>query len=262
MKKRVLTVAAAVVASMVLMAGVAVAWMTSQRAQASCGEGKHVLVRATFTNTEPAGPQNSMDVSALGQIKTVAPGDTATFGPKDLGPAPQPGGSVRFVLRWTDGHGGTDSRTAQYGPVDGCSNPSLTVQVHVTVSAKATATVDVSAKAGMNRPAFFETRTACVTILPATAAASALATGTAVAQANATATATYDPDNGSSLTTKSASDSTSATDTATMSGSASNGAVFRLVQEKHSRIIRFYEGRTLIATIRLNANQRNFMCDP
>ena len=45
-----------------------------------------------------------------------------------------------FVLRWTDGHGGTDSRTAQYGPVDGCSNPSLTVQVHVTVSAKATAT--------------------------------------------------------------------------------------------------------------------------
>jgi hypothetical protein len=262
MKKRVLTVAAAVLMYMVVMAGVAFAWMTSQQAQAACGEGKHVLLTATFTNTEPPGSKNSMDVTALGQTKTAAPGDTVTFGPKDLGPAPQPGGSVRFDLVWTDGHRGKDSRTAPYGPVNGCSNPSLTVQVHVSVSAKALAAVDVSAKAGMNRPGFFETRDACITVLPVTASAAATATATAQAQANGLATATYDPDNGTDPTTKTATDSASASDSTTASGSASDGAIFRLVQGKRSRIIRLYEGRRLIATIRLSANQRNFMCDP
>jgi hypothetical protein len=124
MKRLKFIVVALVVGGVVLTAGLAFAWQTGQSADAYCNQaaGRVELV-ASFTNTESGGASKAMDVEALGTTKTVQPGQTADFGPTDLGPAPQSGGTVTFHLTWSDGHQGSDTRQASYDGVGECSRP-------------------------------------------------------------------------------------------------------------------------------------------
>ena len=108
------------------------AWYTSQSASASCGGDGKAVISVEFANTEPSGAKNAMNVVAkdlqtvldvnLGQIN---PGESKTGTIHTSNTSLQAGG-VLFTLTWSDGHSGTDTRTATYLAVSSCQQPTPT----------------------------------------------------------------------------------------------------------------------------------------
>lgn len=106
------------------------AWQTSQSAAAVCSpQNGKILISVQFTNKEAS---RAMDVTAKdlqsGQeisLGTVRRGETKS-GDIIIEKTKINAGSVIFNLAWTDGSRGTDSFTANYKAVDGCSSPSPT----------------------------------------------------------------------------------------------------------------------------------------
>jgi hypothetical protein len=108
-------------------------WYTSQSASSVCAaDGSGANISATFSNTEPRQSSTAMDVTVKDQqsgkstnMGSVKGGDTKTVtigtGKKSLS-----AGSVTFYLSWTDGHNGTDTRTASYKAVNNCIAPTPT----------------------------------------------------------------------------------------------------------------------------------------
>jgi len=119
------------------------AWLTTQSASASCPVGAAgVEITVTFTNTEPLDPTLSMDVTALDQqsgksvdMGSIKGGETKT-NKIQTGKATLANGNVVFSLKWTDGHAGTDTRSAIYNAVSNCVPPTPTP----TMTPKPTAT--------------------------------------------------------------------------------------------------------------------------
>jgi hypothetical protein len=108
-------------------ADTSLSWLTDQSAASSCPSGgSGAIINATFSNTEPNQSSYSMDVTAVDRqtgksvvIGTIKGGSTKT-GVIDTGKANLSSGTVDFNLKWTDGHSGTDSRSASYKAVSGC----------------------------------------------------------------------------------------------------------------------------------------------
>lgn len=103
------------------------AWATSQSATASCptgGSGAQISV--TFTNTESDKTYYSMDVNVVDRqtgksvsLGSVKGGQTKTA-VIQTGKVTLAASTVDFNLTWTDGHKGTDSRSASYKAVTYC----------------------------------------------------------------------------------------------------------------------------------------------
>ncbi len=101
------------------------AWSTTQSASASCSSTDgSAAIQVTFTNTETS---KSMDVVAKDMqtgksitLGTVKPQKTATNS-IITNQASLNDGTIMFTLSWTDGTSGTDTRTASYKAVSGCS---------------------------------------------------------------------------------------------------------------------------------------------
>jgi hypothetical protein len=102
-------------------------WQTNQSASSACASnGSGALISATFTNTEPRSSSMAMDVT----VKDVQTGKTANMGSIlggdtrtvtiATGKNTLSAGSVTFALSWSDGHNGTDSRSASYKEVSNC----------------------------------------------------------------------------------------------------------------------------------------------
>ena len=103
-------------------------WLTNQSASATCpADGSGVTINVIFTNTEPKKSSTAMDVTAkdsqsgksvdMGSIQGGSTSsNTITTGKSSL-----KSGSVTFLLTWTDGHKGSDSRTASYKSVSNCA---------------------------------------------------------------------------------------------------------------------------------------------
>lgn len=115
------------------------AWLTNQSVSAFCNAQGKVEITVKFTNTEPAGDNNTMNVIAkdmnsggevnLGAIKS---GETKT-GKIVTTQNSTSGGTVKFTLTWTNRtNGATDFRTATYGKVEACTNPTITPTPGVT----------------------------------------------------------------------------------------------------------------------------------
>lgn len=106
-------------------------WLTDQSASTSCPtNGSGVEITVTFTNTEPRRSSTDMDVIATDQqtgeevdMGSIRGGETKSAVIK-TGRETLDSGSVKFFLTWTDGHRGTDSRTARYKAVSKCVQPS------------------------------------------------------------------------------------------------------------------------------------------
>lgn len=111
-----------------------VQWATSQGALTICAEdGSGVDIKVRFNNTEPVNkPSLYMDVVAKDQqtgqtvnMGTIKGGEskleTIRTGKDSLS-----AGKVTFLLTWSDGHSGTDSRTATYQSVSKCLAPTPT----------------------------------------------------------------------------------------------------------------------------------------
>lgn len=94
------------------------AWSTDQSATVDC---QH-LVTAVFRNTEPQQSQYSMDVTVHGNTKTVSGQHSDTWTFTDTAT------SVTFLLAWTDGHPGTDSRTVTVTPPTNCGTTTTTTK--------------------------------------------------------------------------------------------------------------------------------------
>lgn len=104
-----------------------VLWDTNQSATTTCPtNGSGVEISATFSNTEPNKSSLSMDVVVKDQqtgqsvnMGTIKGGETK----KSIiqtGKTTLNSGSVTFTLKWTDGHSGVDTRTANYKAVSSC----------------------------------------------------------------------------------------------------------------------------------------------
>jgi hypothetical protein len=109
------------------------AWNTDQSASAICdtGSGK-VVIDASFTNTEANNPSLAMNIIAKDNqsgnqvdLGKVNPGETKRDNIQTNMDSVS-GGTVTFILTWSDAHGGGDSRTAQYGSVGPCPQPTST----------------------------------------------------------------------------------------------------------------------------------------
>ncbi len=121
-------------------ATVALAWHTDQTAESVCIDGE-VYIKISFTNTEAEGSGLSMDVVAT-DIQTGASVDLGTVEPGETKPGQIAtgvnslirDGTVRFDLRWSDGHPGLDTRRADYSAITCKSSPTpsctLTSSVH------------------------------------------------------------------------------------------------------------------------------------
>lgn len=102
-------------------------WQTTQSASTACASnGSGALISATFTNTEPRSSSTAMDVTVKDQqtgktanMGSILGGDTRTA-TINTGRSSLNAGSVTFALSWSDGHSGTDSRTASYKAVSKC----------------------------------------------------------------------------------------------------------------------------------------------
>ncbi len=112
-------------------------WLTTQSASSACAsDGSGALISASFTNTEPRSSSTSMDVAVKDQqtgksidMGSLPGGDTRTV-TINTGKTSLSAGSVTFALSWTDGHSGTDTRTAGYNAVSNCiSQPTPTPTV-------------------------------------------------------------------------------------------------------------------------------------
>lgn len=106
-----------------------IAWMTSQSASSSCPvDDEGAIINVTFTNTEPNKANLAMNVLAvdaqsgksvnLGSVK----GQETKNGEIKTGKKTLQSGKVTFKLTWTDGHSGTDSRTASYQATGNCDS--------------------------------------------------------------------------------------------------------------------------------------------
>lgn len=102
-------------------------WVTNQSASTACdtnGNGANISV--TFTNSEPPSSSTAMTIKATDQQT----GDTVNMGSIqggttktstiETGKTSLKAGTVNFALSWTDGHSGTDTRTASYKAVSQC----------------------------------------------------------------------------------------------------------------------------------------------
>ncbi|HSX09168.1 MAG TPA: hypothetical protein VLF93_03380 [Candidatus Saccharimonadales bacterium] len=117
-------------------------WITNQSASTACApDGSGANIEVTFTNAEPPSTSTSMNVTAkdaqtgktvnMGAIKGGSSKTSAIVTSKTTLDA----GTVTFALSWTDGHAGTDSRTASYKAVSKCiSTPTPTPKPIVTPS--------------------------------------------------------------------------------------------------------------------------------
>ena len=103
-------------------------WQTDQSAVSSCStDGTGVDITVSFTNTEPKRSSTAMDVTAKdGQtgesvdMGSIQGGETKTS-VIHTGQATLSHGTVTFLLTWTDGHSGSDSRSANYEAVSDCA---------------------------------------------------------------------------------------------------------------------------------------------
>ncbi len=107
-------------------------WLTNQSASSSCPTtGSGAVISVTFSNTEPNKPNFAMTVVATDQQSSKSVNMGSIIGGQTKSNQIQTGkttlnaGSVTFKLTWTDGHSGTDSRTATYKAVTNC-NPTPT----------------------------------------------------------------------------------------------------------------------------------------
>lgn len=108
-------------------------WLTTQSASASCAtDGTGANISATFINTEPRKSSTDMTVIVHDQqtgmsknMGSIQGGDSKTVS-INTGKVSLNAGSVTFALSWTDGHSGTDSRTASYKSVSSCVQPTPT----------------------------------------------------------------------------------------------------------------------------------------
>lgn len=127
MKNHVRVIRATLAIAIVAIAAVAGAWYTGQSASAGC-DGGSATISVNFENQEPAGSNLGMRVIARdGQtgssidLGDVAPQASAS-GTINTGRSSLAAGTVTFHLTWSDGHGGSDSRSANYGAVT-CDAP-------------------------------------------------------------------------------------------------------------------------------------------
>jgi hypothetical protein len=105
-------------------------WYTSQNASSACAtDGSGAIISATFTNTESRSSSTDMNVTVKDQqtgdsvnLGSIRGGDSKT-GTIKTGRTKLNASSVTFALSWTDGHSGTDSRTASYKAVSDCTPP-------------------------------------------------------------------------------------------------------------------------------------------
>ena len=105
-------------------------WYTTQSASTQCAaDGSGAVISVSFTNTEARSSSTAMNVIAKDQQtgKSVNMGSIQGGATKteaiDTGETTLQAGSVTFSLSWTDGHSGTDSRTASYKAVNDCTPP-------------------------------------------------------------------------------------------------------------------------------------------
>ena len=102
-------------------------WTTTQSASTQCAtDGSGAVIAVTFTNTEAPSSSTAMNVKAtdqqtgesvnMGSIK----GGTSKTSNIATNESSLQAGTVTFALSWTDGHSGTDSRTATYKAVSQC----------------------------------------------------------------------------------------------------------------------------------------------
>lgn len=115
------------------------AWVTTQSASAACTPDGKIAITVNFSNTEPAGAQYAMNVkvsdpqtSGSVDLGTINPGQTKS-GTITTTVTSVNTGAVIFALTWTDGHAGTDSRTASYPAVATCAVPTATATPTVTI---------------------------------------------------------------------------------------------------------------------------------
>ncbi len=116
------------------------AWSIDSVASAACGDSGTSVITVNFTNSEQAGDQTlGMKVTAhdLQTDQTVDLGDIAPGESKiahiDTGLTTLDKGLIEFKLLWSDGHAGTDTRTATYEAVDACTNTSPTPSIPACV---------------------------------------------------------------------------------------------------------------------------------
>lgn len=109
------------------------AWYTGQNAWSECSENKAVI-KVSFTNKEPKdNPEKwSMNVVAKDtqtgnsvDLGTVKPGETVT-GTINTGQCSIAKGQVKFILKWTDGRKGGDTKWADYKKKNCCPCPTAT----------------------------------------------------------------------------------------------------------------------------------------
>lgn len=114
------------------------AWSTRQAATAACSaEQGGAIITVQFTNTEDS---KSMNVVAK-DIQSGKSVDLGTIKPKETKSGKivteskeLAKGVVQFIMKWSDGSSGTDTRTAEYGAVSECvpappfcpANPEIT----------------------------------------------------------------------------------------------------------------------------------------
>lgn len=102
-------------------------WLTTQSASSACAaDGSGTNISATFINTESRTPSLEMNVIVHDQqtgmsknMGSIQGGDSKTVTIQTGRPS-LAAGSVTFALSWTDGHSGTDTRTASYKAVSQC----------------------------------------------------------------------------------------------------------------------------------------------
>ncbi len=126
-----------------------VTWSTSQSAVTSCPTtGSGAVITVSFSNIESNQSSTAMTVSVKDQqsgesvnLGNVAGGQTKT-GKIETGRETLAAGTVTFTLTWTDGHSGTDSRSATYKAVSNCQpTPTPTPSTAPTPSKTPTPTV-------------------------------------------------------------------------------------------------------------------------
>ncbi len=108
-------------------------WDTTQSASTSCpANGQGAEIKVIFTNTEPNRTSLAMDVIAKDQqtgksvnMGTIKGGETK-IDVIQTGKSTLQAGTVTFSLKWSDGHSGTDSRSASYRAVGNCIQPTPT----------------------------------------------------------------------------------------------------------------------------------------
>lgn len=107
-------------------------WVTDESASTACAtDGSGADIAASFTNSESPSSSTAMNVTVTDQQtgKSVNMGAIQGGATKtviiETGKTSLNAGQVTFALSWTDGHSGTDSKTANYSAVSYC-NPKPT----------------------------------------------------------------------------------------------------------------------------------------